>query len=82
MPDETLVILVNLDYHEDEHGYILYQVPTEREQEARQAVEAAYHAWQVPNETRSIEDLIENEFHKIDLPVCPLNYEPITLTVF
>ena len=82
MPDDTLVILVNLDYPEDEHGHILYQVPTEREQEARQAVEAAYQAWQVPDETRSIEDLIENEFHKINLPVCPLSYEPITLTVF
>ena len=82
MFNDTLVILVNLDYPEDERGHILYQVPTEREQEARQAVEAAYQAWQVPNETRSIEDLIENEFHKIDLPVCPLSYEPITLTVF
>lgn len=75
------VVLVNMLYEEEETGHILYQVPKEKEDQARHAVLLGYNNWKKyelePDSDSSIESYIEKALRDADIPFTILDYEPI-----
>lgn len=79
MDPETHVLLVNLEYSPEETGHILYAIPANREDDACRAVQEAYQRWHQPQETRGIEEIIDEMLLKIQINPVILPYEVVNL---
>lgn len=81
--ENTVVILVNLLYDNDETGHVLYQVDASQEQNAIAAAQRAYAAWKNADQTSlsTIEDFIEDELKRAGIQFETLTYEPLDLSM-
>lgn len=79
-------VLITLDFDnkndlENDHEHIIYDVPSEKTEQAKNAIQDAYQEW-LSDSINSIEDLIEKQFHKNGIPFQTQSYEEIILTMY
>lgn len=77
--EETMVILTALDYGDGESGYVLYQVPAGKSDEAVSAILSGMRRYSETKiqDLRTVEDFIEESLKNAGIPSVCLNYELI-----
>ena len=78
MGENLVILLVNLNYGDDESGHILYQVRKNDVDAATKAIGRAYDKWFTAIDG-TIEDFIEAEFKESHINAVCREYENIDL---
>lgn len=79
--EDGIVLLANLDYQDGEHGHVLYQVPADALDRARQAAADGHRLWNeaAAEEMRTVEDFIDAELRKAGVTFRTLEYDAVDL---
>lgn len=77
-----VVLLVRLDFNDEDDGYILYQVPDNRLVEAKSCVLMAKRRWENGADGELIEELVEEEFRDANIRFESVTYEVFDLYMF
>lgn len=74
---ENKILLVNLDYPDNDHDHIMYSVPEDRLEEAQAAVSAGCETWLSigAGDPRTIEECIDQALKAANVPAKGVEFE-------
>ena len=77
-----VILMIHLDYNDINPGYILYKVNEDDLGQARSLALAAKAEWEKGGTDKSIEELIDHEFHAHGITYESLTYDVLSLYMF
>lgn len=77
-----VVLLVRLDFNDEDDGYILYRVSDDQLCEAKSCALSAKYRWETGVTGKCVEELIEEAFHDANIRFECVIYDVLDLYMF